>query len=71
MFVGEAPGRKRTRHGLPFVGRAGRLLDRMLEAIGLDRSGVLITNVLFWRPPGNRAPTPDEIATCLPFVERW
>ena len=70
MFVGEAPGAEEDRRGLPFVGRAGRLLDRMLGAIGLDRTGVLITNVLFWRPPGNRAPTPDEIATCLPFVER-
>ena len=70
MFIGEAPGAEEDRRGLPFVGRAGRLLDRMLAAIGLDRSGAFISNVLFWRPPGNRAPTPDEIATCLPFVDR-
>lgn len=70
MFIGEAPGAEEDRLGLPFVGRAGRLLDQMLAAIGLDRASAYISNVLFWRPPGNRAPTPDEIATCLPFVER-
>ena len=70
MFIGEAPGAEEDRRGLPFVGRAGRLLDEMLAAIGLDRTSAYISNVLFWRPPGNRAPTPDEIATCLPFVER-
>lgn len=70
VFVGEAPGAEEDRRGLPFVGPAGRLLDRMLDAIGLDRSSVLITNTLFWRPPGNRNPTPAEAAACLPFVER-
>ncbi len=70
VFVGEAPGAEEDRQGLPFVGPAGRLLDRMLAAIGLDRSDVLITNTLFWRPPGNRNPTPAEAAACLPFVER-
>ena len=70
MFVGEAPGAEEDRRGLPFVGKAGQLLDRMLAAIGLDRTSVYITNVLPWRPPGNRNPTPEEIAVCLPFVER-
>jgi DNA polymerase len=70
MLVGEAPGAEEDRQGLPFVGPAGRLLDRMLAAIALDRGGVYITNVLPWRPPGNRTPTADEIATCQPFVER-
>jgi uracil-DNA glycosylase len=70
MIIGEAPGAEEDRTGRPFVGRAGQLLDRMLAAIGLDRSGVLITNVIYWRPPGNRTPTPAEIAACLPFVLR-
>ena len=70
MIVGEAPGADEDRLGRPFVGRAGQLLDRMLAAIGLDRSGVLITNAIYWRPPGNRTPTVDEIAACLPFVLR-
>ena len=70
MIVGEAPGADEDRIGRPFVGRAGQLLDRMLAAIGLDRSSAYITNVLFWRPPGNRKPTPDEIAACLPFLWR-
>lgn len=70
MLVGEAPGAEEDRQGLPFVGPAGKLLDRMLGAIGLDRTKVYITNVLPWRPPGNRTPTFDEIATCLPFAER-
>jgi len=71
MLIGEAPGAEEDRKGLPFVGRAGQLLDRMLKAIGLERAtGAYITNVLFWRPPGNRTPTPEEIALCLPFVER-
>ncbi len=70
VFVGEAPGGEEDRQGLPFVGPAGRLLDRMLAAIGLDRESVLITNILFWRPPGNRSPTADEITTCLPFARR-
>ena len=70
MLVGEAPGADEDRIGRPFVGVSGQLLDRMLAAIGLDRTTVYITNVLFWRPPGNRTPTPAEVASCLPFVER-
>ncbi len=70
MLVGEAPGGDEDREGKPFVGRAGRLLDRMLAAIGLDRSQVYIANIVPWRPPGNRTPTPQEIAMCLPFVLR-
>lgn len=70
MLVGEAPGRDEDIQGLPFVGRSGQLLDRMLGAIGLDRTNVYITNVLPWRPPGNRQPTPIEQAMCAPFVER-
>lgn len=71
MIIGEAPGADEDRIGRPFVGRSGQLLDRMLAAIGLARShNVYITNVLFWRPPGNRKPTDDEIAACLPFVWR-
>ena len=70
IIIGEAPGADEDRIGRPFVGRAGQLLDRMLAAIGLDRSGVLITNVIYWRPPGNRTPTAAEIASCLPFVFR-
>lgn len=70
LFVGEAPGAEEDRRGLPFVGPAGRLLDRMLAAIALDRDQVCISNMLFWRPPGNRSPTADEIATCLPFAQR-
>ena len=70
MMIGEAPGADEDRQGLPFVGVSGRLLDRMLACIGLDRSAVYITNMLFWRPPGNRTPTAAEIASCLPFTER-
>jgi uracil-DNA glycosylase len=70
MFVGEAPGADEDRQGLPFVGRAGQLLDKMLASIGLDRSKVYIANVVPWRPPGNRTPTPLETATCLPFTRR-
>jgi uracil-DNA glycosylase len=76
MIVGEAPGADEDRIGRPFVGRAGQLLDRMLAAIGLDRTSpdaaraVYITNVLPWRPPANRTPTGDEIALMLPFLER-
>jgi uracil-DNA glycosylase len=70
MIIGEAPGADEDRIGRPFVGRAGQLLDRMLAAIGLDRASVLITNVVYWRPPGNRTPTTAEIASCLPFVLR-
>jgi len=70
MFVGEAPGRDEDIEGLPFVGRSGKLLDRMMAAIGLDRSSVYIANVVPWRPPGNRTPTPQESAVCLPFTLR-
>jgi uracil-DNA glycosylase family 4 len=70
MLVGEAPGREEDLSGLPFVGRSGQLLDRMLAAIGLDRTSVYIANVIPWRPPGNRTPTPQETETCLPFVRR-
>ena len=70
MILGEGPGAQEDRQGLPFVGASGQLLDRMLACIGLDRTSVYISNVLFWRPPGNRTPTGGEIAACLPFVER-
>jgi uracil-DNA glycosylase family 4 len=70
MIIGEAPGADEDRIGRPFVGRSGQLLDRMLAAIGLDRTSVQITNVIFWRPPGNRKPNAAEIAACLPFVLR-
>jgi len=70
MLVGEAPGRDEDLEGLPFVGRSGRLLDRMLAAIGLDRSSAYIANVIPWRPPGNRTPTPHETEICRPFIER-
>ena len=71
MVIGEAPGADEDRIGKPFVGRSGQLLDRMLASIGLERQrNVYITNVLFWRPPGNRKPTEAEIALCLPFVWR-
>lgn len=70
MLIGEAPGADEDRQGLPFVGRAGALLDRMLAEINLDRNGVYIANVVPWRPPGNRTPTPQEVAICLPFIQR-
>ena len=70
MLVGEAPGADEDRQGKPFIGRAGRLLDKMLLAIGLDRRHVYIANVVAWRPPGNRTPTPQETAICLPFIQR-
>ena len=70
MIIGEAPGAEEDRQGRPFVGRSGQLLDRMLAAIGLDRTQVQITNVIYWRPPGNRKPNAAEIAACLPFVLR-
>ncbi len=70
MFVGEAPGRDEDIEGLPFVGRSGKLLDRMLAAIGLDRTKVYIANIVPWRPPGNRTPTPQEQQICLPFILR-
>src|SRR3954452_1639873 len=68
MFVGEAPGAEEDRQGLPFVGRAGQLLNELLHEIGLDRDDVFITNVLMCRPPGNRDPLPDEIAECEPHL---
>ncbi len=70
MMIGEAPGRDEDLQGLPFVGRSGQLLDRMLKAIGLDRSSVYIANTVPWRPPGNRTPTPQETEICRPFIER-
>jgi DNA polymerase len=71
MLVGEAPGADEDRIGRPFVGKSGQLLDRMLASIGLSRlSNVYIANVVPWRPPGNRTPTTQEIATCLPFIRR-
>jgi uracil-DNA glycosylase len=70
MFVGEAPGRDEDIEGIPFVGRSGQLLDRMLGAIELDRTSAYITNVIAWRPPGNRTPTPIETEICRPFIER-
>jgi uracil-DNA glycosylase len=70
MLVGEAPGADEDREGLPFVGRSGQLLDRMLATIGLDRTQVYIANIIPWRPPGNRTPTPQETAICLPFIRR-
>ena len=70
MFVGEAPGRDEDIEGLPFVGRSGKLLDRMLAAIGLDRTAVYIAHIVPWRPPGNRTPTPQESQICLPFISR-
>lgn len=70
MFIGEAPGRDEDIQGLPFVGRSGQLLDRMLAAIGLDRSSVYIANVVPWRPPGNRSPSTAEAEICKPFLLR-
>jgi len=70
MLVGEAPGRDEDIQGLPFVGRSGQLLDRMLAAIGLDRTSVYIANVVPWRPPGNRTPSPQETEICKPFITR-
>ena len=70
MLIGEAPGAEEDRQGKPFVGKSGQLLDRMLAAIGLDRTKVYIANTVPWRPPGNRTPTPEEMALCLPFLHR-
>jgi uracil-DNA glycosylase family 4 len=70
MLIGEAPGRDEDLQGKPFVGRAGQLLDRMLAAIGLDERQVYITNTVYWRPPGNRTPTPEEVEACAPFLAR-
>jgi DNA polymerase len=70
MFVGEAPGREEDLEGVAFVGPSGRFLDRMMAAISLDRGSAYIGNVVPWRPPGNRTPTPQETAICLPFIKR-
>jgi uracil-DNA glycosylase len=71
MLVGEAPGKEEDEHGKPFVGRSGQLLDRMFASIGLSReTNLFISNVIFWRPPGNRPPTQGELAACLPFIRR-
>lgn len=70
MLIGEAPGAEEDRQGKPFVGKSGVLLDRMLAAIGLDRTKVYIANTVPWRPPGNRTPTPEEMALCMPFLQR-
>ena len=69
MVIGEGPGADEDAQGAPFVGRAGKLLDKMLAAANLE-GRVFITNTVFWRPPGNRTPTPEEQAACLPFLER-
>ncbi len=70
MFIGAVPGADEDRTGLPFAGSKGQFLDKMLASIDLDRSSCYLTNLVFWRPPGDREPTPDEIAACIPFVER-
>ncbi len=71
MVIGEAPGAQEDRQGIPFCGPSGQLLDKMLAAIGMSREeNAYITNTVFWRPPGNRTPTPEEIATCQPFVRK-
>ena len=70
MFVGEAPGAEEDRQGLPFVGRAGQLLNQLLEGIGMKREDVFIANILKSRPPGNRDPHPEEIDACWPYLER-
>jgi DNA polymerase len=70
MLIGEAPGADEDREGIPFVGLSGKLLNKMLSSIGLSRSEVYITNIIPWRPPGNRQPTIQETASCLPFIQR-
>lgn len=70
LLIGEAPGAEEDKQGIPFCGASGQLLDKMLGAIGLTRQDVYISNTLFWRPPGNRKPSPEEIAICAPFVEK-
>ena len=70
MLIGEAPGADEDKYGKPFVGLAGQLLDKMLKAIGLDRKKVYISNVIPWRPLGNRQPTSEEILQCLPFIQK-
>ena len=70
MFIGEAPGELEDKTGKPFKGEAGKLLDKMLNAIQLNRENVYLTNIIFWRPPGNRKPTEEEISACLPYVKK-
>ena len=70
MLIGEAPGAQEDRQGTPFVGPGGELLDKMLLSIGIKRSEVMTSNTVFWRPPGNRSPTGQEAAICLPFIKR-
>jgi uracil-DNA glycosylase family 4 len=70
MFIGEGPGAEEDRTGRPFVGRAGALLTRIIQAMGLERRDVYIANVVKCRPPGNRDPEPDEISRCLPYLEK-
>ena len=70
MFIGEAPGAHEDREGRPFIGPAGQLLDHLLSSISFERNDVYITNILPWRPPGNRTPTPTEIIACMPFIQR-
>ncbi|MFA6280835.1 MAG: uracil-DNA glycosylase [Bdellovibrionales bacterium] len=70
MIVGDVPAEDEDRQGLPFVGESGHLLDKMLASIGLDRESVYLTNLVFWRPPGNRSPSEVEVEACLPFTER-
>ena len=70
MIIGEAPGADEDRVGEPFVGRSGHLLDKMLQSVAIHREDCFITNVLLWRPPGNRTPTDGEVAVCLPFLQR-
>ncbi len=70
MFIGEGPGRDEDIQGVPFVGRAGKLLDKMLAAISLGEDDVYVTNIVYWRPPGNRTPTLQEVQACMPFLER-
>lgn len=70
LYIGEAPGAEEDRLGKPFVGPASKLLDRMFDAIGLERDHIYFTNAVFWRPPGDRTPTATELSICLPFVRR-
>src|SRR5665213_2800537 len=70
MLIGEAPGAQEDIQGIPFSGASGQLLDKMFAAIGYDRTTFYITNTIFWRPPGNRQPSPEELAICQPFVEK-
>ena len=70
MIIGEAPGQDEDEQGKPFVGQSGKLLNSMLMSVGLSRGDVYISNILFWRPPGNRTPSAEEIAFCMPYVEQ-